>query len=273
GSAFRRLVGQSISDDFFNWSEPRRVMVPEARDEGLLEFYSAGGTIARGGVLITFVRMLHDDYAPEPGGEPTGVGYTTLATSRDGARWQRHDEIFFDRNPQPNTWDRAMTWVGSVVRVGDEYYLYYGGYERGHKVEPTRERQIGVAKMTVDRFVARQTTGDTPGTLLTVPLHVRAGSGDLLELNADASRGSIRVQVRDADGQVVNGFSFDDCEPVTHDGITLPVRWRSGAELARLDDRIIRLELEIARASVFGFDIRRGGDASTGTSGPRALRH
>jgi hypothetical protein len=150
GKSYRRLVGASFSDDFVHWAKPWRVIVPEPRDEGLLEFYGAGGTIARGPLLISFVRMLHDDYSPEPGGEPTGIGYTTLATSRDGVHWQRHNDIFFDRNPQPGAWDRAMTWVGGALPVGDELYLYYGGYARGHKVEPTKERQLGLATMQRD---------------------------------------------------------------------------------------------------------------------------
>ena len=47
-----------------------------------------------------------------------------------------------------------MTWIGYALPVGDEVYLYYGGYARGHKVEPDTERQIGLAKMKRDRYVA-----------------------------------------------------------------------------------------------------------------------
>ncbi len=156
----RRLVSASSSEDFMHWEQPWRVIVPEPRDKDLLEFYSAGGTIARGGLLISFVRMLHDDYPAEPGGEAEGIGYTTLATSRDGKHWERHDDIFFDRNPEPGAWDRAMTWVGSVIPVDDRYYIYYGGYARGHKSDPLKERQLGLAFLPLDRFVARTATGD-----------------------------------------------------------------------------------------------------------------
>ncbi|MFH1743250.1 MAG: hypothetical protein ABIH23_29950 [bacterium] len=109
GSFIRQLVSESTSDDFTNWRRPWRVVIPENRDEGVLEFYSVGGTIARGSLLIGFVRMLHDDYAAEPGGPAEGIGYTTLVTSRDGVHWERHDDIFFDRNSEPYAWDRAMT--------------------------------------------------------------------------------------------------------------------------------------------------------------------
>jgi hypothetical protein len=254
GAAIRRLVGESVSDDFLHWSEPWRVIVPEPRDKGLLEFYSAGGVIARGPLLIAFVRMLHDDYSPEPGGEATGIGYTTLATSRDGERWERQDDIFFDRDPVSGSWDRAMTWVGCAVPVGEELYLYYGGYKRGHKIEPTKERQIGLAKMRLDRFVAREGRGDAAGVLTTVPLSFGARPGGQLTVNADASGGQLRAQVRDAAGAVIDGLSFNDCQPITGDGIALPLRWKSAA-VKDIGGRVVRLEFELTRAKLFGFEL------------------
>ncbi len=272
GKAYRRLVGASISDDAVHWAQPWRVIVPEQRDAGLLEFYSAGGTIARGPLLISFVRMLHDDYSPETGRAPeaasavpaAGIGYTTLATSRDGVNWQRHDDIFFDRNPEAGTWDHAMTWVGSAVPVGEALYLYYGGYALGHKIEPTKQRQIGLAQMPMDRFVSREAAGNVPGTILTVPLHLRPRVGSYFVLNADASNGRIRVQARDERGGILRGFSFDDCPPITGDGMALPVRWqsrvdgasKSGAiDLMHLNDQTIQLQFEITDAKLFGFDL------------------
>ena len=47
GAMSVQLVG-----DFTHWQQPWRVVIPEPRDKGTLEFYSVGGTIARGGLLI-----------------------------------------------------------------------------------------------------------------------------------------------------------------------------------------------------------------------------
>jgi len=258
GMAYRRLVGQSVSDDFTNWKEPWRVMVPEQRDDGQLEFYASGGTIARGPLLITFIRMLHDDYSPEPGvlddrGVTPGIGYTTLATSRDGENWERHDDIFLDRNPTPGTWDRAMTWVGCALPVNEELYLYYGGYKRGHKVEPQKERQIGLVKMPMDRFVAREAIAGKPGLLRTVLLRNLGDAGSQLTLNADTLDGKVRVQVLDSAGQVVPGFGFADCDAITGNGNALPVRWKQ--QLGHVNGDV-RLEFELTDAKLFGFEVR-----------------
>jgi len=251
GSGYRRLVSASVSDDFVRWQRPWRVLMPEPRDEGQLEFYSVGGTIARGGLLIGLARMLHDDYPANAGGSPDGIGYATLVTSRDGVRLERHDGIFFDRNPDPDAWDRAMTWIGSAVPVDGELYLYYGGYKRGHKVEPTRERQLGLAKMPMDRFVSRDATGENPGRLLTVPLRLPESGTHRLALNAAATNGRIRVQLRDAkNGDVLAGYALDDCVPISGDGPALPAFWNGKQELPQ---GTVRMELEITRAGVFGF--------------------
>jgi hypothetical protein len=252
GKFYRRLVTASISNDFIHWERPWRVMMPEERDPGMLEFYSVGGTIARGGLLIGFVRMLHDDFSTEPGGDGEGIGYTTLATSRDGKHWQRHDEIFFDRSPYQGAWDRAMTWVGSAVPVGDQLYLYYGGYKRGHKIEKLKERQLGLAIMPLDRFVSLDASGGTVGRLLTVPFKHDEVSGKRVVLNAAASGGFIRVQVLDAAGNPVPGATFADCEPVNGNHLALPV---SGLDFSNVGSDPIRLEFEIQNAQLFAFDL------------------
>jgi hypothetical protein len=242
----RRLVSQTVSGDFVRWERPWRVVVPESRDDGLLEFYSVGGTIARGGLLIGFVRMLHDDFPADEGGEANGIGYTTLVTSRDGKHWERHNDIFFDRDKTPGAWDHAMTWVGSVLPMGDKFYVYYGGYARGHKVEPEKERQIGLAIMPRDRFVSRSARAGTDGRLITVPLtHVRE-KGPRLFLNVSTGDGAIRVRALDSEGNPINGLD----SVIKGDGVDLLV---PGLDFSNVD-KPIRLGFELDRAELYGFD-------------------
>ncbi len=255
----RRLVSASASDDFVHWERPWRVVVPEAREEGLLEFYGVGGTFARGGLLIGFVRMLRDDLPATEGGPAEGIGYTTLVTSRDGEHWQRHDDVFFDRHPDPAAWDHAMAWIGSVVSVGDELYLYYGGYKQGHKIEPSRERQIGIARMPCDRFVSRDAADDRDGVLKTVAIQLPADvAAPRLVLNADcADGGEIRVQLCDArTGAVVPGFGWDDCQPIDGDGHRLAVAWTDVASLpSDATPAELRLVFQLKDVALYGFQI------------------
>jgi len=251
----RRLVSASISSDFLNWLRPWRIVLPE-KEEGLLEFYGIGGPFARGGLLIGFVRMLHDDLPANPGGPVEGIGYAVLATSRDGIHWERHKDIFLDRGKDPDSWDRAMTWIGCALPVEDQMYLYYGGYKRGHKVEARTERQIGLAVMPRDRFVSIDSRGAEKGHFRTVPLYLADGKGKQLSLNADCGKeGALRVQVLNARGEVFPGYSFEECVPVKGDGLKSRVRWKSKADLSALFAQTIHLEFEIQNASLFAFDV------------------
>ena len=113
---YRRLVGQSVSRDCIVWSAPRRIIVADDQDEGVTEFYGIGPVMARGGLPIGLLKVLRDDLSPEPGGAATGIGYTCLAWTRDGEHRERDREPFLPRNPEPGTWDRAMTWGDRVTR-------------------------------------------------------------------------------------------------------------------------------------------------------------
>src|SRR5207247_5526793 len=136
----------------------------------------------------------------DAGGTKDGIGYTVLATSRDGVTWQRFREPFLDRNLEAGSWDHAMTWMSGALPVGDEVFFYYGGYARGHKVAAATERQIGLARMKKDRYVALTPTAEE-GTLLTRPFVV---PWDRLTINASAKGGTVRVRLLDKDGQPLN---------------------------------------------------------------------
>ncbi len=235
-----RLTGAMTSADFEQWSAPRRAYVPDARDKGTTEFYG-GPVLPRGDLLVNFLRILRDDLPAEPKGAVEGIGYTVMAWSRDGVAWQRDRAPMFDRNPKPGTWDRAMTWVSGVAVRGDTVYLAYAGYDLGHKVG---RRQIGIATMPRDRFVARAATGDA-ATLRTPPLLAKTAAG--LWLNANAAGGSIEVKVLDANGQELLG----GCEPVRLDGLSTPVTCKQ--PLTLLADRAFSLQFRLQRAKLYGF--------------------
>lgn len=257
-AGIRRLVGMTHSEDFVHWEKPWRIFVPDQEDEGLLEFYSMGGVHFRGDLAIGWVRALRDDLPCDPGGPPDGIGYTVLATSRDGVTWQRWREPFLDRNPEPGSWDHAMTWVSSTLTVGDRLYLYYGGYARGHKVEPRRERQIGLAILPKDRYVALAPFREE-GVLITRSF-IWKGAG--LTLNARTLTGEVCLRILDRAGKPLPGFDFEDAKPFSGDAIGAPIPFRT--PLAALQGQPVRLELRLRQAELFAVEVL--GEASGGWS-------
>jgi hypothetical protein len=249
GKAFRRLVGMSTSADFLHWEKPWRIFTPDARDDGLLEFYGMGSMHRRGGLTIGLVRVLRDDLSCDPGGPKDGIGYAVLATTRDGVRWQRYREPFLDRNPELASWDHAMTWVGGSLPVGDEVYFYYGGYARGHKVAPGTQRQLGLARMKKDRYVAL-TPDREEGTLWTKPFLV---PGDRLTVNMRAPRGEVRGRLLDEAGEPLAALGAAEAKPLTGDVLAGGVRWPRS--LGELRGKPVRLEFRVRQGQLFGFEL------------------
>jgi len=242
-----RLLGVAHSDDFLCWSKPRRVFMPDESDTGVTEFYGMT-TIRRGKQLIGFLRILRDDLPAISGGPVEGIGYTVLATSRDGDAWWRCREPFLDRSPDPGAVDAAFAWVYSVLEYDGRLWLFYAAFDEGHKVGRRRPR---LAVLDRDRFVSWANSGSSAGRLTTRLLQLSAAECTGMWVNADASGGSIRVQLRTADGEVPDGYSYSDCVPVTADGLAQPVRFNGGRE--RLHKGPFRLEFALQEAELFGF--------------------
>ncbi|MEO7298016.1 MAG: hypothetical protein ABI042_05505, partial [Verrucomicrobiota bacterium] len=248
GKTFRRLIGMSKSKDFLTWEKPWRIHVPDDKDEGLLEFYGMGGMHLRGGLHIGLVRVLRDDLPCDPAGPKDGIGYAVLATSRDGVRWHRYREPFLNRNPEPGSWDHAMTWISQAVPVGDEIFFYYGGYARGHKIEAKTERQIGLARMRKDRYVALLPTRDE-GTLLTKPFVV---PGSQLTINTNAANGAVRVRLLDENGKPLRIPGATQVSTITGDHLAEEAGWQKSLHARR--GKPARLEFSLKNASLFAFE-------------------
>ncbi|MAE62597.1 MAG: hypothetical protein CMJ49_14715 [Planctomycetaceae bacterium] len=240
---WRRCVGITASRDFLSWDKPRVIVTPDPGN-GVEEFYGLK-PIVRGNLYLGFLRVLRDDLSATPGGPVEGIGWTELATSRDGQHWTRHQETFIDRDVRPGSWDHAMAWYADCVTVGDQEYIYYGGYSAGHKVG---DREVGLATLRRNGFVSRDADA-TRGTLRTPPAQLPGGR---LTVNAMA-RGELRARLVDAEGQGVPGFDWSDCVPVRGDSVSHPVEWRGGSRFPR--DRILSLEFSMDRTDLYGFDL------------------
>ena len=134
-ASVRRLTGVTSSSDFEHWATPTRAFVPDAGDEGEIEFYGAACCLVRDNRLVAFLRVLRDDIRD-------GIGYTVLAWTDDGTTWQRAREAFLDRCP--GSFDASTAWVYGVTEHEGTIYLAYSAYDTGHKVG---DRAVAIATM------------------------------------------------------------------------------------------------------------------------------
>ena len=179
--------------------------------------------------LTVFECCSADLYKGTPGGRGSGKDdcstHLQLMSSRssDLTEWQRPGdrEPIIDRG-DPGEWDAGFISASDYpVVVGDELWMYYGGfgYTQQHQscqvavggiMKPGDvPTGIGVAKMRLDGF-ASLNAGREPGKLVTRPLQF---SGSRLEVNA-VVRGSLRVAVLDEEGHALQGLGEVECAPL-----------------------------------------------------------
>ncbi len=255
----QRTPHQSVSKDLMKWEEPWPIMTGKIGapiEKGETQFYAMSGVITRGDLLIGLVKILRDDINATPGKtgkqmgdmnrKAAGLGYTVLAWSRDGRTWQRDHQPFLDRNMIPGTWDHAHVWGDEQIIVDDKTYVYYGGYAHGHKVDRFNERQIGLAIMPRDRYVAYEAS-IVPGKLISKPVSIQ---GKTMTVNAKVV-GNMRMRLIESDGSPLSGFGWID---VKGDDVDIPVNWKG--DFASLQGQTICLEIELQNAQIFGFDLQ-----------------
>jgi hypothetical protein len=238
----RRVMGLSRSRDFRAWSPARQILIPDEKDPPMLEFYGLQAVIRRGDLFIGFLPCLIDDAPPD------GIGWTELAYSRDGDTWQRIRLRVLDRSAgAADAPDQAIAWVWEVTSAGDQEFVYYSGFQIGHKSGP---RSGCLAFLPKNRFVALAAS-DRPGVILTKPLRLPAERDRTLALNVNAAGGEVRVQLRNATG-VPAGYAFQDCDPIASDGLAVPVSWRGKTRLPESGEPV-QIEFRMRRASLYTF--------------------
>jgi hypothetical protein len=154
------------------------------------------------------------------------------------------------------------------IAVGDEWWIYYVGFNEGHTArsaytDPLREAywaavargarhlpSIGLGKIRQEGF-ASLSAGAAGAEVLTRP---HLGAGGALLLNAAVQPGGeIRVEVQDAAGNALPGFTVADCVPLRGDGIRLPVRWGDRTADPSWPQRDVRLAVSLRDAEIFAF--------------------
>ncbi|MGQ9651589.1 MAG: hypothetical protein ACUVXJ_15890 [Phycisphaerae bacterium] len=207
---------------------------------------------------------------------PTNAGPldTRFAASRDGINWQRYGRRSFVPLGMKGEFDWASTRViwGLVPDVaGREMYLYYRasdwlhGWDRDERNKRLlteaglhASRNIAVLSRLVSRrdgFLSVR-GAYTGGEFTTPPLVFQGGK---LSLNVDTSAaGIVQVEILDADGRPIKGYSLDDCDLIhTCNEINRVVTWKRKSDVSSLTGKPICLRFTIRDADLYAFQFQQ----------------
>lgn len=181
-----------------------------------------------------------------------GLSDGIFMTSRDGVHWRRFLEAFIRPGRDERNWVHRTNAVsrGILQTAPDELSLYVSRnytYPTAHI-----ERMV----LRTDGFVSVH-AGVPGGELVTKPLIFE---GQKLFLNyATSAAGSIRIEIQNARGQPLPGFSLEDSPVLYGDEIDGEVAWpRPGTRtdrqpLKRIAAQAVRLRFVMRDADLFSF--------------------
>ncbi|PYV11727.1 MAG: hypothetical protein DMG07_18585 [Acidobacteria bacterium] len=182
-----------------------------------------------------------------------GVNEMRITLSHDGGKsWDRTASrvAWIPHGTEEDSYDRLVLSACPPVRVNDEDWFYLGVWsgdhlstradaeQRPYYHDRMRQGRIALYTQKHNRYVSLR-TGSQRETLITRPFKLE---GDTLQLNVDASRGRVRVEIAEykpvsslskRPGQSAStsgamsvaphllmeqnslpGFGFDDCQPI-----------------------------------------------------------
>ncbi|GAB5561568.1 MAG: hypothetical protein SynsKO_32150 [Synoicihabitans sp.] len=254
-----RTISRTTSPDLLNWSPPVRARFGDTPMEhlytnGMQPYFRAPhiyiGLAKRffpekAAFSLAKGQSFHRD--PNRGDSSSDA---VLLSSRGGDLIDRtFMEGFIRPGPTPRDWAaRDNTPALGIVPSGErDMYIY----RMSHYGQVTAH--LSLHRLRTDGFVSINAPYEG-GEVVTKPFTF---SGDELVINYGTSAaGSVRVEILDAEGNVVPGFSAEECELIFGDEIDRPVRWGADADLADLNGVPVRLRIEMSDADLYSFQFR-----------------
>ncbi len=262
GMYWKHAMGRIESKDFIHWSKPQLILTPDDADPPWVEFHTTP-VFYYDERYFCALQIL--DRATRG-----GVVDVELATSADGFHWERNfRQPFWLARSAGHEFDSGSIFLAAQpIVVGDVIRFYYGAYGSGATggTDYNFANGIGFATMPLDRFAGLRPLARSDQPTLKHPLEnigqvtlkpIKLGPSTSIEVNADASAGEIRVEVLDADGKRVRGFSDDEAIPIKGDSLKHAVQWKA-QKASDLPEKQYLLRIHLSNATVFAVTLREG---------------
>lgn len=187
-----------------------------------------------------------------------------IATSRDCDAWDLA-WVYAGKPIVPRggdgAFDKDMVFPSStVVTHAGRHWLYYMGANERHgtadakpPVAFDREHAIGLATLRQDGFVCLEAK-EQEGTVVTRPFRLQ---GTRLEVNLSAPNGQAGVEILDARGEPIAGYSGPAATTSQNvDELCWKPTWNAAKDLTALKGRTICLRFRMRNARLFAFRVQ-----------------
>lgn len=254
GEVNYRWISRTTSSNFLDWSPPVQMSFGDAPAEHLYTnqtspYFRAPHIYL--GICARFFpgrQVLSPEQAAAIQVDPKyyqDCSDAVLITSRGGERYERTFlEAFLRPGPGWENWVSRSNYPAlNIVPTGEGEMSFYVARNYGQPTAHLRRYRLrldGIASLHA---------GYRGGEALTKPLRFR---GRRLLLNyATSAAGSVAVEIQEASGVALPGFSLAEARELIGDEIEAPASWRAGSDLAPLEGRTIRLRIRLKDADLY----------------------
>ena len=251
-----RAVVRLESTDFRLWSAPEVALLPDLQDGMNTDIYNSA-----------YSRHPNNPHAhylfPSFYRHFEGTFEVQALTSRDNKTWARPCRDTFIPLGAAGEFDCYIISVapGLVAIDDDTWALYYRSGDGPHggcrpvQIDYETASRVGRVTFKRDRVVGLEgRSDDGGGHFSTRPL---ASDGGRLVVNAEPTGPDpeIRVQLLSAETHdPIEGYSFDNCQPLVEDGLDMPVVW-NGSDIVpeNLARASMRLHFRVRSMRIYAF--------------------
>jgi hypothetical protein len=256
GDVRYRWVSRATSDDFITWSTPEEMSYGDAPPEHLYTNQTSAYFRAPHlyvGICARFMpgrQIVNEQQAAELKVDPKyfkDCSDAVLVTSRGGTRYTRKFmEAFLRPGVGLENWVSRSNYPAlNLVQTGPSTMSFYVNRNYG---QPTAYLQRYDLRLD---GLASARAGYAGGELITKPLRFE---GKQLELNFSTSApGGIRVELQDASGAPIPGFTLADANELIGDEIERVYNWKGGDNVASLQARPVRIRFVMKDANIYAF--------------------
>jgi len=293
-----REIGRFASKDLVHWTS-QAVLYPDALDPHTAERYDepmALTPFCAEGVVMGLLSWFHSDRAhPDAGPNWTetpehpviwpwcrkGTNEMRITLSRDGGlTWDRTSsrEAWIPHGTEDDSYDRLVIFPLPPIAMGDEDWFYICVINGDHLItrnnaqqtpyysDRTPRHQVALYTQKHNRYVSLRARNQQE-VLISQPVTV---DGAVLQLNVDATRGSVRVALAPAGPvptyngstpslaphllpkHLLPGYGFDDGEAVYANSVEHTVYWKAG-DLQALRGQPVCVLFEMLDADLYAF--------------------
>lgn len=258
-----RSVGRITSPDFRSWSQPTLIVLeadrldlsaplpPDAVDRPQVDFYT--NAVYKHEEADDAYFMMPAAYHHWEADDAPAAMDVQLLTSRDGIHWHRvgDREPFLRRGLDGGPTGGMIMANVWPVHTDTETWIYYAGRGNLHNVAARDGTNTGLFRAVMRRdgwmFAESRQSG---GEFVTPPVEYAGGR---LELNVDCGAGGwLLVELQNADGRAIEGFTLADCRTVTANRIRASVSWKKEEQIPP-GDAPIRMRIVSRSCRLYGF--------------------